>query len=300
MNKKKRMIADIILAVALAFCMAYSLTGGLIHEILGMLMLVGILVHVIRRRKYYTAITRVFQKSRRWQTKAAMIVNLIMIIATAMMLVTSVAISHELFAFINSGFSGYDLWRILHVIFAVVLLICVFIHVLLHAGMFRAMIRSTRQNPKAVRIWEITSVTLAVLLAILIVKVSVDNVADASELYAASRTEAVRYQVQTEISQTPEDSESKEVLASEESSVNQKETETTAIEETSEEPEETVINTEPEPSADPEVTLDDYLASLTCTGCGKRCLLISPKCGKGRTQAENATNDYYAIYQSEG
>lgn len=38
--------------------------------------------------------------------------------------------------------------------------------------------------------------------------------------------------------------------------------------------------------------LSDYLSKLTCTGCGRQCLLSNPKCNKGARQAEEATEEY--------
>ena len=39
-------------------------------------------------------------------------------------------------------------------------------------------------------------------------------------------------------------------------------------------------------------SLDDYLSSLRCTGCNKHCLLISPRCNVGESQAQEATEKY--------
>lgn len=37
---------------------------------------------------------------------------------------------------------------------------------------------------------------------------------------------------------------------------------------------------------------DDYLGRLICTGCGKQCSLLNPRCGKGQMQAQEAI-EYY-------
>ena len=41
-------------------------------------------------------------------------------------------------------------------------------------------------------------------------------------------------------------------------------------------------------------SLEEYLSKLTCTGCGKRCSLLRPRCGKGQMQAERAKEQYYS------
>lgn len=49
-------------------------------------------------------------------------------------------------------------------------------------------------------------------------------------------------------------------------------------------------------ATDPPMTLNDFLAGLTCTGCSKRCSLLSPRCGRGEDQAYSATLEYNAEY----
>ena len=46
-------------------------------------------------------------------------------------------------------------------------------------------------------------------------------------------------------------------------------------------------------SGDGNMSLEEYLKSLRCSGCGKHCLLTSPRCGKGERQASEATDEYY-------
>ena len=43
-------------------------------------------------------------------------------------------------------------------------------------------------------------------------------------------------------------------------------------------------------------TLSQFLSQLTCGGCRHRCLLVNPRCMKGRATAESATVEYYEIY----
>ena len=43
-------------------------------------------------------------------------------------------------------------------------------------------------------------------------------------------------------------------------------------------------------------TLSQFLSRLTCGGCRHRCLLVNPRCMKGRAKAESATVEYYEIY----
>lgn len=60
-----------------------------------------------------------------------------------------------------------------------------------------------------------------------------------------------------------------------------------------------VIEIEPEPEAEETVSLEDYLGSLFCSGCGRHCSLLSPRCGKGENQASQAAEEYYETYSGQ-
>lgn len=60
-----------------------------------------------------------------------------------------------------------------------------------------------------------------------------------------------------------------------------------------------MIEIEPEPEAEETVSLEDYLGSLFCSGCGRHCSLLSPRCGKGENQASQAAEEYYETYSGQ-
>lgn len=49
-------------------------------------------------------------------------------------------------------------------------------------------------------------------------------------------------------------------------------------------------------SGDDTPTLEEYLKSLTCKGCGRRCSLLTPQCRKGDNFANQAKAEYYSTY----
>lgn len=44
--------------------------------------------------------------------------------------------------------------------------------------------------------------------------------------------------------------------------------------------------------------LEEYLSGMICTACGMHCPLSAPQCAIGRTQAQQATEQYYELLQS--
>lgn len=49
-------------------------------------------------------------------------------------------------------------------------------------------------------------------------------------------------------------------------------------------------------SGDTPPTLDAFLQAMTCNGCGRHCSLLSPRCGKGFSEQQEATEQYEATY----
>ena len=307
MKMTKRLIADLILAIALGFTMAYTLTGGLIHEILGMLLLIGFLVHLIIRRSYYKGAFRSWRRGRLqgFQPRASLILNLVLIIATVVMLISSIAISRELFFFLNSAITSYDAWRAVHIICAVVLAIGVFVHICLHAKMFATLVRRSSDNLGAMTAWNIFSRIAAFIVAVLIAFFSVKSISDATVAIAYAKEYAVTALAEdasvTGKSASASDDSDSVIISDQQSEVavitEEPSTESEAVIIDEPVPEETEIIDEPEPAEDVP-TLDDYLSAITCTGCGKHCSLLTPQCGKGRSRAAAATEQYYEEYGS--
>lgn len=329
MKQKRKLILDAVLAALLILLMCYSFTGGLLHEILGITIIAGFIVHVFINRKYYgSAIRAIRRKKCSTKNKIAFAVNIILPVDAVIMLVSSFAISHDLFPGISKAFGAYNSWVAVHVTCAVILLICVLVHVCMHLKMFTGMVRKATKNPKVVMAWRAGSRITAVILAILVLKVSIDNVIYAAENIQAAGSYSEQTEVQTlasvekEIETTLETLTSIETPASaeteaetvtepetvteqaavvedgtEDSYVTEDEDEDWKAEEAyyEEDTEEYYSEPDPEPQ-EPEMTLADFLGSMNCSGCGKHCSLLSPRCGKGESQAEQATYEYNEIY----
>lgn len=61
-----------------------------------------------------------------------------------------------------------------------------------------------------------------------------------------------------------------------------------------------VIISEPQPETEGDTppSLEDFLSKLTCTGCGKHCSPLYPRCGRGNMQAQQAEEEYMQTYYS--
>ena len=271
---KQKLIMDGIMLILLIILMNYDLTGGLIHELLGFVILAGFIVHVAVNRRYYGAMIRAIRRNEAGpKGKAAFAINIILPVFAIMMLISSVAISTELLPGISAKFTS-ELWVPVHIVCAAGLLICVFIHVCMHAGMISAFIGQYTES-HALQVMKSAGLrVMAFLFALLVIKSSFTSMTDAVSLLPSgdrNRTEL-------------------------DMSSNQQSTETITEDNDSGDQDGYVIEIEPETEPDETVSLEDYLGTLYCTGCGRHCSLLAPRCGKGEHQASQATDEYYEIY----
>lgn len=277
MKLKQKLILDGVLLALLIVLMDYSLTGGFLHELLGFVLLAGFLVHITVNREYYKAMLRGIKSGKvSAKSKAGFAVNIILPLSAAIMLISSLAISRDLFPGIAELFGG-QVWVPVHIICAVVLLTSVFIHVCMHAKLISAFIGQVTENEAVLKMKTAGMRVMALLFALLVVRSSFSSMSDAANMLPAGDAG------ETEI----------------DNGVNRQSNELIIEEDNSSDQDGYVIGIEPEPEPEETVSLDDYLGSLFCSGCGKHCSLLSPRCGRGQDQVSQATAEYYEAYGEE-
>ena len=276
MKLRQKLILDGVLLVLLIVLMDYSLTGGFLHELLGIVLLAGFIVHIAVNREYYKVILRGIRSEKvSAKSKAGFAVDIILPMSAVIMLISSLAISKDLFPGIAELFGG-QFWMPVHIVCAVVLLISVFIHVCMHARLISAFIGQMTENVAVLKMKTAGMRVMALLFALLVVRSSFSSMADAANMLPAGDTG------ETEIDKGG-NKQSNELI----------------IEEDNSNQDGYVIEIEPEPEPEETVSLDDYLGSLFCSGCGKHCSLLSPRCGRGQDQASQAAAEYYETYGGE-
>ena len=277
MKLKQKMIMDGIMMILLLVLMNYDLTGGLIHEFLGIVILVGFIIHAAANRRYYAAMIKAIKSGEAGtRNKAAFAVNIILPLLAILMLLSSIAVSRELLPGISVMFRS-ELWVPIHIICAVVLLICVFIHVCLHAKMISAFIGQYAESPALQKLKSAGMRVMAFLFALLVIKSSFSNMTDAVSLLPSRDPDQSEFD-------SDSNKQSNEMIIEDNDTGDQ---------------DGYVIEIEPEPEAEETVSLEDYLGSLFCSGCGRHCSLLSPRCGKGENQASQAAEEYYETYSGQ-
>lgn len=313
---KHKLILDALMFVVIWVVMEYKLTGNLVHEILGVLLILAFLLHVLVNRKYYLVMAKqLFRSGTKAKNRVSYIVNVVLLAATVVMVVSSVVISRDLFAFLGITVDSGMLWRNIHVLCAVTMLVCVFVHCLLHLTMLLTLFNNKVKSITWQKVSRVGSRVLAVVLAIAVLRLSLHNVIGiALDKHGRPRPGEFGEMISDEDwngefpkepgpgkggKPRPEDGQRPDFEGPEadEPQWEKPGTDRPGWQEAKPEEsgkEESVI--EESRSGDDTPTLEEYLKSLTCKGCGRRCGLLTPQCRKGDNYANQAKTEYYSTY----
>lgn len=259
MKLRYKLILDLCLFFAVWFVMSYQFTSGLIHEILGFVLIIGFAVHITLNGRYYFSMLKRLFRSKEMSINSILsyIVNVLMLFSVAVMLISSFAISNDLLPEISNALGNYSLWRTIHIIAAVLILVCILFHILLHVSLFNSILSKKIRNSKITPVLRIISGILAIVIVVGAIKVSINCI----KALTVKKENAERYlQIEKKEEDTPHITEL----------IQQEDTDTD------------------------EVSLENYLKGLFCDGCGRHCSLLTPNCRKGQKKAEQAKQEYYS------
>lgn len=264
-TKTFKISLDVIMLIIYTFLTFGADLSGLAHEILGIAMGAIFLIHILINAKAFSAMTKSIRNHKATtKVKILVILDILLFFVMPVAIVSGVLISKDL---LNMGFN----WMIflIHQISSYAGFAILILHLGVHAGYVLSYFKSKSAIGKAVLNCGLAVYMVAIMYFGAIN--SIDTMATINNAHTSSEKKKEDSEVATQ---------------SEEQA-----TESIVAEDTSESDSAAVVESS---GSDP--TLDEYLSTLRCTGCGKACLLTSPRCNKGVEQQEQATNDYYSIY----
>ena len=142
MNKKFRIILDIVMTCLFIILMGYYATENNVHEILGVITFVLFILHNILNIKWYKSI---FKGKHNCQRTFHIIINLLLFVAMIGMTVSGIMISSDVFAFLNIPTNMFG--RMLHMVSTSWGFILMSIHVGLHiTGMMNKLNAKMKNN----------------------------------------------------------------------------------------------------------------------------------------------------------
>jgi hypothetical protein len=92
-----RLVIDLSMTVLMLVAMAYQITGNTVHELVGVVLLLLFIAHNILNRRWYKTI---FKGKHNLQRKLNIAVNLLFFVSMFVVMISSVPISRDIFAFI--------------------------------------------------------------------------------------------------------------------------------------------------------------------------------------------------------
>ncbi len=92
-----RLVIDLSMTVLMLVAMAYQITGNTIHEVVGVILFLLFIAHNILNRRWYKTI---FKGKHNVQRKLSIAVNLLFLVSMTVVIISSVPISRDIFAFL--------------------------------------------------------------------------------------------------------------------------------------------------------------------------------------------------------
>lgn len=262
---KRKIILDIAMTLIMVCLLNTNITGFLLHEILGIGIFFLFAFHKLFNFKWIKAITRkLFKGSTKPRTRLLYLIDVLLLVLATANVLTGILVSTR----ILTGIAAKDIYFTsqLHHFLAYCLSLVLVIHIGLHwSYLCKAMkIKKDSLTEKL-----LCGVIAATLFLILLGSNTV------KKFFVPQPAPDFHYQAEKESTAPETEAENLED--------NQEPQDTTAPED---------APTEPDIP-----TLQQFLSNLVCTGCGRRCLLTNPVCGKGRNQQEQAIQEYNQTYQ---
>lgn len=163
MNRKIlfKLAIDLVMTVIMLAAMAYYLIGNMIHELLGVSLFVLFIVHNVLNRRWFQTVLKRKHNTRLILNTA---VNLLLLLMTLMLMVSSVLISRTLFAFIPVD--GGLIARQMHILATYWGFILISIHIGMHWRMITGMVRNISGIPSLNRGRTFVVRVMAMLIAV--------------------------------------------------------------------------------------------------------------------------------------
>ncbi|MEN6410969.1 MAG: DUF4405 domain-containing protein [Anaerolineaceae bacterium] len=158
MNRKMlvRLVIDLVMTILILLAFAYQLTGNTAHELIGMVIIALFLTHNLLNRQWYQTLQKGKRSSKRIMGK---VVNLLLLADMALLAVSSVMISRDLFAFLQ--IRGGFLARQIHTLTSYWGLILLSIHLGMHWGMVQKVTGIASANRARTTAFRILALSIA-------------------------------------------------------------------------------------------------------------------------------------------
>ena len=304
-----KLLIDVTMTVLYLLLMFAGGLGGFFHEIAGIGFCVIYIVHILLNRPMTRGLFKgVKSTSRKPDRVILLISDIVMMICMPIVVLTGVLIARELFV-IDIGLP-WDFIFSLHNALSYVCLGTMALHLLLHAkyliGVFKKLPSVNGREVRSALYRFGAGAAAAITIYFSVYSVINGNMTNEplasagknnntpkpTEPVATAPTTEVLTQEQTISTTLPI---TEDYFANTEGDVTDEQIEMTTQQVVEEE---TQIEPVTEEETEEIPSLEEFLSSMYCTGCSRHCSLLSPRCGRGEAQAEQAQYEYEQLYYS--
>ena len=290
-----KLFIDITMIIVYALLMFARSLGGFFHETVGLGMGILFLIHIVLNR---SMVAGLFTAVKTKQPKKIVLLasDIALTICMPTVIITGVLIAKELFV-IQSDIP----WRLLCNIHSVLSYVCLGImalHILLHAkyllGVLKKLPSSLAKKELMPAVFCCSAGIIVAVACYLFLAARKSTLDDKNTPATADSTVAENTVPNTPASSFERQAESALPAIDEVSGANNEASMAARAENT--DTERTVATNDTDP---PHPTLEAYLSQLRCTGCGRGCILLNPRCRTGMAQASRAEAAYNLLYGSQ-
>lgn len=170
MNKQHmKYCLDIVMTICFICIMKIMITGMMLHERLGIIILGLVILHIALNYKWIKGVLlRIFDKKLNLVTKISVILNILLMILTVLLIVSGILVSVTMLRDIAA--ENRPLWASIHKKSALLLFICVSMHIGLHWKMvmygFGRLFRI--KNVSKIRMYSLRTASIIIMLVGLI------------------------------------------------------------------------------------------------------------------------------------
>lgn len=287
-----KLFIDITMIIVYSLLMFARSLGGFFHETVGLGMGILFLAHILLNRPLLTGLCKSV-KNRQPKKTVLVASDIALTLCMPTVIVTGILIAKELFVM------QLDIpWMLLfniHYVLSYVCLGIMILHILLHAKYLLGVLKklpsslAKKEAMPAVFCFSAGLIAAVMLYFLLAVHKSKPDGQTAPEIPHPIVAENT---IPAAPASSPEhQAESTAAVIDQVSEANDADSTATPAENTN-----TERSIATDDTAAPHPTLEEYLSQLRCTGCGRRCILLNPRCRTGEAQASRAEAEYNRLY----
>lgn len=263
--KAFKMVIDCIMIIIFSILLSLMNTGLLWHEIVGMVLLAIVVVHLAINRKQTAVLLKAFFKST-VKAKVLFIVDIALSACFILTIASGILVSKELFPAL--GYATPAVLVSFHTTIPYITMIVTGVHLGLHIPIFSAVFKKMlgQKKPGVLRQRVLSLVGLAMFIISFKLTLDADiasKIQSAASKNSPDQNQGLEGQVLSLSTINYEHNTDYITIASSDSTV---------------------------------PTLEEFLGSLHCTACPKRCSLLAPQCSRGTKQAQTAQMNYESQY----